>query len=177
MKALRIPGLTTDDDVRWLARQAATREAIVEIGAYQGRSTRALGDATSGVVYAIDNWNASFTDDGHGDRSIRSAFLAHCADLLARGTVVLLEQPSGQGLPARLAGLAVDMLWIDGDHSFEAVTSDLQTYAPRVARGGLICGHDYSVWHPEVVKAVDAFFTPRKVSTISPHRSIWWITG
>lgn len=41
-----------------------------------------------------------------------------------------------------LAGEKLDVLFIDGDHSYEAVRGDFERYAPLVRRGGLIALHD-----------------------------------
>jgi predicted O-methyltransferase YrrM len=175
VKALAIPGLTTDADLQWLAERAAQHACIVEIGAYQGRSTRALADATPGVVYAIDNWRGVPSRPGVSGASIRRACRRHLRDLLET-KVHVVEHDSQCGLPAALRGVSVDMLWIDGDHDYESVASDLRTFAPLVRTGGQICGHDYNVWHPDVVRAVDEAYGAR-VQTISIHRSIWWVTA
>jgi cephalosporin hydroxylase len=41
-----------------------------------------------------------------------------------------------------LDGRALDLLYLDGDHSYNGVMMDFQTYAPLVRRGGLIVFHD-----------------------------------
>src|SRR5258708_38660332 len=46
----------SEAELTWLAEQAACHKVIVEVGSYLGRSTRALGDHTTGIVYAIDDW-------------------------------------------------------------------------------------------------------------------------
>lgn len=43
---------------------------------------------------------------------------------------------------AELGGAEVDFLFIDGDHSEEAVRSDYALYAPLVRKGGIIAFHD-----------------------------------
>jgi predicted O-methyltransferase YrrM len=172
MKALTITGLTTAEDIQWLADHAKGRRTIVEIGPYQGRSTRALADANdSGNVYSIDTWDSTWSG-GRSDASTRAAFRRNCSDLMDR--VMPIEWDSQRGLPPDLRGMSVDMLWIDGDHAYEAVASDIRNFAPLVRAGGLICGHDYCVWHPEVMRAVDEAYGTR-VQTIDIHRSIWWV--
>jgi len=37
----------------------------------------------------------------------------------------------------------IDLLFIDGDHSYEAVLSDLTLYCPRVGHGGILAMHDF----------------------------------
>jgi cephalosporin hydroxylase len=41
-----------------------------------------------------------------------------------------------------LGGRAIDFLFIDGDHSYEGVRQDFETFAPLVRPGGLIAFHD-----------------------------------
>lgn len=60
-----------------------------------------------------------------------------------------------------LAGGPVDVLLIDGDHSFTGVTADYELYAPLVREGGLIAFHDIQPDHrtlfgPEFFKGNDA---------------------
>ena len=54
---------------------------------------------------------------------------SHSAQTLTRLKAVLDDDP-------------VDLLWIDGDHSYEGITADMEMYAPLVRRGGLIALHD-----------------------------------
>lgn len=52
-----------------------------------------------------------------------------------------------------------DFVFIDADHSYEAVRADIAAWAPKVRVGGWLGGHDY---HPRkfpgVVKVVDGAF-------------------
>lgn len=43
---------------------------------------------------------------------------------------------------ATLAGRPLDLLYLDGDHSFEGVAADFRLYAPLVRAGGLVVLHD-----------------------------------
>lgn len=49
----------------------------------------------------------------------------------------------------------IDFLYIDGDHSYNAVLNDLKNYYPKVKNGGLIAGDDIRL--DEVSKAVEDF--------------------
>jgi predicted O-methyltransferase YrrM len=61
-----------------------------------------------------------------------------------------------------LSGRAVDVLFIDGDHTYEGVKADFEMYAERVGAGGLIVFHDV-LPHPQVPRcAVDRFWTEIK---------------
>ena len=54
---------------------------------------------------------------------------------------------------------SLDFVYLDGDHSKDAVIKDIENWLPKIKQGGFLCGHDY---HPPVedrVKdALDEFF-------------------
>jgi len=50
-----------------------------------------------------------------------------------------------------LGGRPIDVLFIDGDHSYQGVKSDYELYSPLVRRGGIIALHDVdAVGAPDV---------------------------
>jgi methyltransferase family protein len=42
-----------------------------------------------------------------------------------------------------VADESCDFVYIDADHSFDAVTVDLRTWYPKLKVGGVMSGHDY----------------------------------
>ena len=50
---------------------------------------------------------------------------------------------------------SVNLVYIDGDHSYESVTRDIKLYLPKLRHRGIIAGHDYHEKWPGVMKAVD----------------------
>ena len=71
----------------------------------------------------------------------------------------------------------LDYLYIDGDHTFNGVTQDLNNYIKKVNRGGIISGHDYNnTTVPGVKEAVDHFFKFKcKTVNIDAKSSDWWV--
>jgi len=66
----------------------------------------------------------------------------------------LLREPSRVAAD-RFEDGALDLVFIDGDHRFEAVAEDIASWWPKLRPGGVLCGDDY---HWEGVKrAVDDF--------------------
>ncbi len=49
----------------------------------------------------------------------------------------------------------LDFVYMDGDHSFEAIFNDLNAYYPKIKKGGVIGGHDF--WKKSVIQAVRKF--------------------
>lgn len=52
---------------------------------------------------------------------------------------------------------SVDVVYIDGNHEYEAVSQDIAAFSPKLRAGGILCGHDYVKTWPGVIRAVDEF--------------------
>ncbi len=57
-----------------------------------------------------------------------------------------------------LAGRRLDLLFIDGDHTFDGVKQDYETFGPLVREGGLIAFHDIVPGSSELVGGVPRFW-------------------
>lgn len=53
---------------------------------------------------------------------------------------------------------SLDLVFIDGDHSYEACKFDIEEWGKKVRKGGILCGHDYQHSHQGVRDAVDEAF-------------------
>jgi len=75
------------------------------------------------------------------------------------GTVVIHRVPS-EAAATSFADEYFDWVYIDGNHLYEFVMRDLESYYPKVKPGGLIAGDDYGLkgwWDNGVKRAVDEF--------------------
>lgn len=61
-----------------------------------------------------------------------------------------------------LGGQQLDLLFIDGDHSYSGVKCDFEMYSPLVRRGGIIAFHDIVEHPPEVECGVSKLWTELK---------------
>lgn len=50
---------------------------------------------------------------------------------------------------------SLDFVFIDGSHRYEDVVNDIKAWMPKIKKGGILAGHDYTSGWPDVVKAVD----------------------
>ena len=173
------------EELEWLAIQASARRAIIELGSWKGRSTKALSMATPGVVIAIDHWmgsegeRSSYHEEAAkiGQEAMLSIFRGNLRPEIESGkTIPVIGHNSevapyvGHLLDAR--GLQADMLFIDSDHSYARVKEDINNYLPMVRLGGLVCGHDYNSLRQGVIDAVN--YTFGKPDSIVG--SIWSVT-
>jgi len=132
-----------------LARNCTGRGVIVEIGSWKGRSTVWLASGSKagpGVpVHAIDPHTGSPEHRPGGARvATFEEFRANVARAGVDDLVVPMVQPS---LEAAVAiTLPVELVFIDGDHAYEAVLADFHAWFPKVVDGGVIAFHDTIGW-------------------------------
>jgi hypothetical protein len=68
-----------------------------------------------------------------------------------------------------------DFVYIDADHSYESVLTDIRAWLPKVRDGGMIAGHDYVESQPGVKKAVhECFGTLKDTDGIDGNRNLSW---
>jgi predicted O-methyltransferase YrrM len=60
-----------------------------------------------------------------------------------------------QRLESLLGGRPIDLLMIDGDHTYDGVRADYELYTPLVRPGGLVVFHDIRLHPPEIDCHVD----------------------
>lgn len=134
-----------------------------EIGVAEGRFSTALltlcPDVTlTGVdpyLPGYQTWDGGEWDDAQ-QVIHRETALAVVEKFAPRFT--LLEKTSSEAASGFEDG-SLDFVFIDADHSYEAVKADIATWLPKVRPGGWITGHDYNPHlFPGVVKAVKEAF-------------------
>lgn len=152
-------------ELEWLAWQAEAHRAIVEIGSYMGRSTRALADNTDGIVVAIDDFHGPREIELLGRDHIFRKFTENTAGL---GNLVVVKE-NHRTIKAK-PGFIPDMVFIDGSHEYADVKADIDYWTPLVKQGGLVCGHDFNFFIG-VNRAVREAFPDVQ---IAPNTSIWW---
>jgi len=67
-----------------------------------------------------------------------------------------------------------DWIYIDGDHSFEGVYSDLINYYPKVKKSGLVIGDDYGGKSKGVKKAVEKFCMEKDIDFKFRKKQFWF---
>lgn len=135
-------------DAEFLAEQASKSTGnIVEIGSYRGRSTIALaygleqsgGDDTS--LYAIEPHAKSVgIHGGQFGPPDREAFFRNLLNAGLVQRVALVNLTSEQAVSAWSQDIG--LLFIDGDHSYDAVAKDAWAWVPFLRSGALVIFDD-----------------------------------
>src|SRR5262249_15019947 len=119
-------------------------KSIVELGSAKGMSTFSMGLALrdlgeGGRLIAVDTWRGDEHIGQYGE-VIYDPFMARRKQLGLEGTIEPMRMTFDEAR-GRVT-VPVDLLHIDGLHTWDAVSHDFRTYRSLVRPGGLILFHD-----------------------------------
>ena len=155
-----------------LAQRTSPGDALIELGAFMGRSTAALAyGLTTGslptagrLVVSIDTWVG--TKDSP-DAELHSGILRqhgvtdlldlHFDNMAARNLAHVTRRLRGTTVPygvewAREWHVTAGLVFIDADHRYEAVKADFESWMPLVRTGGYVAFHD--AWAPGPARVI-----------------------
>jgi predicted O-methyltransferase YrrM len=69
----------------------------------------------------------------------------------------------------------IDLLFIDGDHSYHGCLFDIQAWSPHLVRGATIIFHDYS-WAGGVQRAICETIVPIQLTRGKIVHGTYWTT-
>jgi predicted O-methyltransferase YrrM len=130
----------------WLIR-AISPSTLVELGTYSGNSYFSFCQAvieadTATRCFAVDTWQGD-EHTGHYREDVFSAVSAHHQQHYAAFSR-LLRMPFDDAV-ACFSDESIDLLHIDGLHTYEAVQHDFDTWLPKLAPGAVVLIHDTNV--------------------------------
>lgn len=151
----------------------------IEIGVWKGDfSAQILRAARPGTLHLVDPWLVSDAADRSGEawygesKISQSGMDAICeqvemrfASEIANGKVQIHRADATVALGA-LAPESVDFVYVDGDHGYDGVVSDLAQAFRVTKANGLICCDDYLLgawWKDGVVRAVHELLVAERV--------------
>ena len=158
-----IPGWMSLVQLNWLYDTSKEMDSIVEIGSWKGKSTHALLSGCKGTVWAVDHFKGSWADEAHKEARERDIYPDFLENVGRFKNLKVLKMSSKEAAK-QFKDKSVDMVFIDGGHTYEEVKQDIEMWLPKAKK--LICGHDYQ--GGDVSQAVDEKFD--KVDNIN---GIW----
>ena len=132
---------------------------FVELGVWKGHSisylAKLLKDKKDIKVYAVDifeKWdkNESVKEDV---KHINQIYNTNLKNAGVREIISDIKSISWDAANL-FKDNSIDFVFIDADHSYESVTKDINSWLPKIKKGGIISGHDYFT-SPGVKSAVD----------------------
>jgi len=133
-------------------------KSIAEIGVYKGYTTRILqARFPDAQLYLIDPWQEQALDAKMYRENNAVDWEEIYQDVCAEFSGCTIIRTDSTTASYMMQPESFDMVFIDGDHSYQAVREDIRNWLPKVRNCGLLCGHDYSRRgsNKGVVKAVN----------------------
>ena len=178
--------------VRLLAQQRQPRLRGAEIGVLKGTlSTALLQQFPNLFLWMVDSWTAASPDSRYyqsRDTTARQSNAQHLSNLqeafertsFAADRRVLMRCESVVAASS-LPDESLDFVFIDADHTLEAVNSDISSWWPKIRTGGILAGHDYGDRRNRlgffgVNRAVDEFAARLGLALELNPGSVWSIT-
>jgi predicted O-methyltransferase YrrM len=120
---------------------------IVELGTHWGLSFFSFCQAVvdgglNSECYAIDTWLGDQHSGQYGGEVLDN--VQHVAIKHYTPAAVLVQSTFDDAI-VRFQDASIDLLHIDGCHTFEAVRHDYETWLPKLANNGIILFHDTEV--------------------------------
>lgn len=147
----------------------------LEVGSWVGRTALALLAGGAQRVFCVDTWEGS-QDDETGELARRAGkghpiavFCQNIGEDLFR-QVFPLKGYSRVWAALWPTSRPLDLIFIDGDHSYEACRDDIQAWRQHVRPGGILAVHDYGALHT-VTRAVAELMPGFRVA----GRTVAWV--
>lgn len=135
-------------------------KVIIEVGSWKGASAIQMAKAAQALglntkLYCIDTWLGSleFRENEeyfggnswgrmllHGYPQVYYQFLSN---IIHQGVVEMIEPVPSISRDAAPFVPQADLIYLDGNHYYEAVLEDLRTFWPKLRPGGIMFGDDY----------------------------------
>jgi Methyltransferase domain len=134
----------------WLV-EALQPRVVVELGVHSGNSYCAFLQAVQSLTltaqcYGIDHWRGDDHADHYGDE-IYGELCAHHDPLY--GTFSTLIRATFEDALSYFSDASIDLLHIDGFHTYEAVAKDFSDWLPKMSERGVVLFHDINVHERE----------------------------
>jgi predicted O-methyltransferase YrrM len=116
---------------------------MVEVGSFMGVSTMMFALFVK-KIYAIDCYNLIHYGIPSHDQLFVDAeriFVERTKDF---ENIIKIKNFSTEACKD-FEDNSLDAVYIDGEHDFESVQSDIKIWSKKIKSGGVLCGHDFSL--------------------------------
>ncbi len=134
------------------ANELGANSKAVEIGAYSGEGTEVISKYFKEVL-AVDPWINGYDLNDVASHQCPMKFVFEAFQNRTKG-LGNVSFSRGKSLDALefVGNESLDLVYVDGDHRYEAVVADVQGWKPKLRKDAVLAGHDWSF--PAVQKAL-----------------------
>lgn len=152
---------------------------FVEIGTWLGQSAAfmavEIANSKKNIdFFCVDTWNGS--EEHQEDKRIKEnklyeTFLNNISPI---SEYIIPMRMTSEQASKHFKDESLDFVFIDANHEYEEVKKDIIAWYPKVKKGGIFAGHDYSDTWQGVVKAVNEWAIENNIKLNTGE--LCWIT-
>ena len=140
-----------------------------EVGIWFGKTFfYLLNNVEDLTLYGVDIWLPGDKFIHHADQEENKKQVMEKVLVFGRRGIIL-EMPSVDAA-ATIANNSLDFVFIDADHSFDAVCDDIAAWTLKVKSGGFVTGHD---WDWESVRTAVEKMLPDVTPGTEENDYVW----
>lgn len=154
------------------ASKVAKSKAIVEVGVFRGGSLKTLAQAAKCHVYGVDAWGLPdlYTGGNESPKKYGGENKAIAEQLLAGLDNVTLVHDYSVTAAANYTGPPIGLLYIDAEHTKQAVLADWQAWSPHLAPRAVIAFDDYNTSnHQDLTAGINQIVAEAQLTPIEVH--------
>ena len=151
---------------KMIVEQAKDNSKFVEIGSWKGRSAaymlvEIINSKKNIQLTSVDSWPAE---------EIYQIYRGNMNGFLKNPNLYKHIRGSSVEGSEHFENNSLDFVFIDACHLYECITLDIDTWLPKVKKGGILAGHDYNLddptnpEHAGVIKAIDELFPKDRIT-------------
>jgi len=132
---MKITDITGRDQIPLYLNENGLIGTGAEIGVSRGRHAHRILKTWNGkMLLLVDAWR-KYPEKQDETRKRLKIYKDRCK---------VIHKPSIEAAK-EISNESLDFCFIDVGHSYEAVKEDINAWWPKMRKGGLFCGHDYSI--------------------------------
>jgi len=155
----------------------------VEVGVAGGQNIKHILENCPHIVklYGIDSYSQDSFDMTHIDiikefGSFEELFKEVKLMLSQFGDRTQLIKKTSSDAVKEFSDESLDFIFLDANHEFDSVYTDISNWFPKIKKRGIFMGHDWDHGNfPGVTKAVKKYFANKKIETVSEPYHIWYV--
>jgi len=118
----------------------------VELGSFKGQFANTILNNWGGKLLMVDVWRElphQEYDDASNHREHIDAYSQSMENIKGFEDRAYMLRMKGEHACDFIQDESLDFIYIDANHTYDAVKQDLKLWYPKIKSGGLVMGHDY----------------------------------
>jgi len=171
--------------------QLGTVKIAVEVGVWRGDySQQIIQQINPTEFYGVDPYTirSDYIDkpdpvEFANQQNLNNLYIG-VAGRYATWQCATLLRKTGTEAAQQFHDNSIDFVYIDGDHTYDFVSGDITAWWPKIRKGGILSGHDYTSGNPQkghvygVIEAVNEHVDRYDLTldTTAEEYATWWVT-